>query len=80
MNRFIQRKGVDGHAHKRNPGIDKPFCRTAPACPNLFGSFADSTYIEESDFDFYIIVQDAVSDILAETTEAYKFIRKVKPF
>ena len=44
----------------------------------LFGSFADSTYTEESDFDFYIIVQDAVSDILAETTKAYKSIRKVK--
>ncbi len=39
---------------------------------------ADSTYTEESDFDFYIIVQDAVSDILAETTKAYKSIRKVK--
>ena len=44
----------------------------------LFGSFADSTYTEESDFDFYIIVHDAVSDIPAETTKAYKSIRKVK--
>ncbi|MCM1119734.1 MAG: nucleotidyltransferase domain-containing protein [bacterium] len=44
----------------------------------LFGSFADSTYTEESNFDFYIIVQGAVSDILAETTKAYKSIRKVK--
>lgn len=38
----------------------------------LFGSFADSAYTEESDFDFYIIVHDAVSDIPAETTKAYK--------
>ena len=44
----------------------------------LFGSFADNTYTEESDFDFYIIVHDAVSDIPAETTKAYKSIRKVK--
>lgn len=44
----------------------------------LFGSFADSTYTEESDFDFYIIVHDGVSDIPAETTKAYKAIRKMK--
>lgn len=44
----------------------------------LFGSFADSTYTENSDFDFYIVVHDAVSDIPAETTKAYKSIRKVK--
>ena len=44
----------------------------------LFGFFADSTYTEESDFDFYIIVHDAVSDIPTETTKAYKSIRKVK--
>lgn len=44
----------------------------------LFGSYADSTYTKESDFDFYIIVQDAVSDIPAETTKAYKSIRRVK--
>ncbi len=44
----------------------------------MFGSFADSTYTEESDFDFYIIVHDTVSDIPAETTKAYKSICKVK--
>lgn len=44
----------------------------------LFGSYADSTFTEESDFDFYIIVHDTVSDIPAETTKAYKSIRKVK--
>ena len=36
----------------------------------LFGSYADSTFTEESDFDFYIIVHDTVSDIPAETTKA----------
>ena len=44
----------------------------------LFGSFADSTYTNESDFDFYIVVRDSVSDIPAETTKAYKSIRIVK--
>jgi predicted nucleotidyltransferase len=44
----------------------------------LFGSYADNTYTDESDLDFYIIVSDGVSDIAAETTKAYKAIRKVK--
>ncbi|MCI9072039.1 MAG: nucleotidyltransferase domain-containing protein [Lachnospiraceae bacterium] len=44
----------------------------------LFGSYANRTYTEESDLDFYIIVHDAVSDIPAETTKAYKSIRRVK--
>ena len=44
----------------------------------LFGSYADSTYTNESDFDFYIVVGDTVSDIPAETTKAYKSIRRVK--
>ncbi len=44
----------------------------------LFGSFANETYTEESDIDFYIIVQDGVSDLAAETTKAYKAIRRIK--
>ena len=44
----------------------------------LFGSYANDTYTDESDFDFYIIVQDTISDIPAETTKAYKSIRRVK--
>lgn len=44
----------------------------------LFGSFADHSFTEESDLDFYIIVQDSVSDIPAETMRAYKAIRGVK--
>lgn len=44
----------------------------------LFGSYADSTYREDSDLDFYIVVSDAVLDIAAETAKAYKSIRKVK--
>ncbi len=44
----------------------------------LFGSFADDTYTDTSDLDFYIVVQDEVQDIAAETTKAYKAIRRVK--
>ncbi len=44
----------------------------------LFGSYANNTYTDESDFDFYIVVRDGVSDIAAETTKAYKAVRSVK--
>lgn len=44
----------------------------------LFGSFADGTYTEESDFDFYIIVSDEVKEFKDLTTQAYRSIRKIK--
>lgn len=44
----------------------------------LFGSYANNTYTDESDLDFYIVVQDEVLDLAAETTKAYKSIRRVK--
>ena len=44
----------------------------------LFGSFANGTYTEESDFDFYIIVDDNEKDLHAVATSAYKAIRGVK--
>ncbi|MCD8099697.1 MAG: nucleotidyltransferase domain-containing protein [Oscillospiraceae bacterium] len=44
----------------------------------LFGSFADGTNTEQSDFDFYIVVDDTVSDIANATTQAYRAIRQIK--
>ncbi|MCD8054193.1 MAG: nucleotidyltransferase domain-containing protein [Lachnospiraceae bacterium] len=44
----------------------------------LFGSYASNTYTAESDFDFYIVVKDGVADLAAETTKAYKAVRRVK--
>lgn len=44
----------------------------------LFGSFASGTYTEESDFDFYIIVNDAMKNLKELTTQAYRSIRKIK--
>lgn len=44
----------------------------------LFGSYANNTYTDMSDLDFYIIVNDGVSDIAAETTKAYKAVRSIK--
>ena len=44
----------------------------------LFGSFADGTNREESDFDFYIVVRDGASDLAGLTTRAYRSIRRIK--
>ena len=43
----------------------------------LFGSYANNTFTNESDLDFYIVVKD-VADIPAETAKAYKAVRRVK--
>ena len=44
----------------------------------LFGSFANGTAHADSDFDFYIIVDDSEKDLHAVATSAYKAIRGVK--
>jgi predicted nucleotidyltransferase len=44
----------------------------------LFGSFANGTNTENSDFDFYIVVNDNVTDLAEMTTNAYKAIRLTK--
>jgi predicted nucleotidyltransferase len=50
----------------------------APIQVYLFGSYADGTYTDESDLDFYIVLPDGVFDLAAETTKAYKAARKTK--
>lgn len=52
--------------------------RLLPMRIYLFGSYANNSYTDESDLDFYIIVRDSVSDLAEETTKAYKAIRNVK--
>ena len=44
----------------------------------LFGSFANGTAHTDSDFDFYIIVDDNEEDLHAVAASAYKAIRGVK--
>ncbi len=44
----------------------------------LFGSFARGTATEDSDFDFYIIVNDDTQNLVDLTAEAYKSIRSVR--
>lgn len=44
----------------------------------LFGSWADGTYDEHSDFDFYIVVDDSHTDLLDLTSRAYRSVRSIK--
>ena len=44
----------------------------------LFGSFANGTNSENSDFDFYIVVDNKVTDLVGMTASAYKAIRAIK--
>lgn len=50
----------------------------APLKIYLFGSFANGTNNENSDFDFYIIVNGSIEEISKITTKAYKAIRYIK--
>jgi predicted nucleotidyltransferase len=44
----------------------------------LCGSFVNGTNTENSDFDFYIVVNDNVTDLAGVTASAYKAIRSTK--
>ena len=44
----------------------------------LFGSFANGTYTDDSDYDFYIVVDDAHADAYEQTVRAYKAIRHAR--
>lgn len=44
----------------------------------LFGSYATDSYDDESDFDFFIVVDDSHTNITGLIAEAYKSIRGIK--
>ena len=44
----------------------------------LFGSFASGTYKVDSDFDFFIVVDDKIKDLKEMTSRAYRAIRRIK--
>ncbi len=41
----------------------------------LFGSFAEGRATDDSDYDFYIVVNDSEKDMIHLTAKAYKAIR-----
>lgn len=44
----------------------------------LFGSYATNEYNEESDFDFFIVVDDSYTNLTDLIAKAYKSIRGIK--
>ncbi len=52
--------------------------RLAPQKIYLFGSFANGTADDDSDYDFYIVVKDGTENLMDLTAEAYKAIRDVR--
>lgn len=50
----------------------------SPVKVYLFGSFANGTAREDSDYDLYIVVKDETNDLADLTAQAYKSIRPVK--
>lgn len=44
----------------------------------LFGSFAKDTYTEQSDYDFYIVVDDSAGDKISIAQQAYKSLRGIR--
>ena len=44
----------------------------------LFGSFAEGRQNDDSDYDFYIVVNDDTKDIISTTAQAYKSVRRAK--
>lgn len=52
--------------------------RLSPEKIYLFGSFANGTANDGSDFDFYIIMKDGTENLTDLTAEAYRSIRNVR--
>lgn len=61
-----------------NELCDQFVAHLSPTRVYLFGSFADGTNQEQSDFDFYIVMPDGTTDIANVTTRAYRSIRRIK--
>ena len=51
-----------------------------PLAIYVFGSRVNGTYTQDSDVDFYIIVDDSATDLAGLTTKAYKSIRSIKEY
>jgi predicted nucleotidyltransferase len=57
---------------------DKIVEQLSPLKVYLFGSFADGTSDEGSDYDFYVIVEDSKTDWYDQTIQAYRAIRPIR--
>ena len=61
-----------------NALCDQFIAQLSPAKIYLFGSYAEGTYGEQSDLDFYIVVKDGTENLADLTSQAYRSIRGIK--
>ena len=57
---------------------DKFISKLSPKKIYLFGSFANGTATDDSDYDFYIVVKDGTDNLMDLTAKAYRAIRDVR--
>ena len=57
---------------------DRIVDQLSPLKVYLFGSYADGSFKEDSDYDFYIVVEDSKTDWYEQTLRAYQAIRPVR--
>lgn len=74
IEKVVRRMPVNEIEELKNRFVDN----LMPVRIYLFGSYAAGNYTEDSDLDFYIVVDDDISDLPAVTTAAYRAIRYVK--
>lgn len=66
------------HTHEIN-AIKNAFVEAlSPKKIYIFGSYAEGTQTDASDFDFYIVLDNSHTNVRELTTEAYKAIRMIK--
>ena len=59
--------------------IKDKICMTVyPKRVYLFGSFANDTYTEDSDYDFYVVVPDGSGNQIELSQMAYKALRGIR--
>ena len=57
---------------------DKICMAVYPKRVYLFGSFANDTYTEDSDYDFYVVVPDGSGNQIELSQMAYKALRGIR--
>ncbi len=57
---------------------DRIVDQLSPLKVYLFGSYADGSFKEDSDYDFYVVVEDSKIDWYEQTLRAYQAIRPVR--
>ena len=57
---------------------DRIVDQLSPLKVYLFGSYADGSFKEDSDYDFYVVVEDSKTDWYEQTLRAYQAIQPVR--